>query len=507
MKTSDFNKQLTSSQLKENIAKQFGVNVNLTKYNREQLEDMRNKLRTRVFQQEGSAGINDLLTNETYQKDKAMLELLNTRIKEMLGEDIKKLKDKMIELSEGKKGVKVAKHPKGSKGSNMASQDHDGDGRIETDKEEVWGSRARAAAKAGKPFQEAVKDKVCPKCGEKQHTGKCAVEEEVYTGASEWKQTSMSLAAAKKKFGDANAKIEGKNRLGEPIVVVRTGDVKEGFDDMMKAVADRNKGTEQGKKSVSKTGHEVDRSKPGVVKATKVAPKEKDVKEAAKKAKEPFAVGMAAAKKEAGIKKTPAKDLPKAVVKKGHEIGKSIKKSQKDESAAIYRRHVKIVNESLQYLLSEDEEEKAEAITAAGDMANDFTSWMQRVGQYQTKVMIELSDEIRHNFGAQQAEAFKQAVSPALAATLETLTAQREVISNAISVLAGGQVPPAEPMGAPTTPEPEAGMEPAAPDTLNPPAGDEFAASEPAATGREMRESKFSRRLAESHSIISKLAR
>ena len=453
MKTSDFNKQLTSSQLKENIAKQFGVNVNLTKYNREQLEDMRNKLRTRVFQQEGSAGINDLLTNETYQKDKAMLELLNTRIKEMLGEDIKKLKDKMIELSEGKKGVKVAKHPRGSKGSNMASQDHDGDGRIETDKEEVWGSRARAAAKSGKPFQEAVKDKVCPKCGEKQHTGKCAVEEA-------WPGTPGGYEP-------------GKDSKPQP-----SGGA--------------------GKKKGSAYGGSKQKDTPS---------KEKDVKEAAKKVKEPFAVGMAAAKKEAGIKKTPAKDLPKKVVKKGHEIGKSIKKSQKDESAAIYRRHVKIVNESLQYLLSEDEEEKAEAITAAGDMANDFTSWMQRVGQYQTKVMIELSDEIRHNFGAQQAEAFKQAVSPALAATLETLTAQREVISNAISVLAGGQVPPAEPMGAPTTPEPEAGMEPAAPDTMNPPAGDEFAASEPAATGREMRESMFSRKLAESHSIISKLAR
>jgi hypothetical protein len=49
----------------------------------------------------------------------------------------------------------------------------------------------------------------------------------------------------------------------------------------------------------------------------------------AKKAKAPFAVGMAAAKKQAGITKTPAKDLPKSVVKKGHEIGKSIKKSQK----------------------------------------------------------------------------------------------------------------------------------------------------------------------------------
>ena len=52
-----------------------------------------------------------------------------------------------------------------------------------------------------------------------------------------------------------------------------------------------------------------------------------------------------------------------------------------------------------------------------------------------------------------------------------------------------------------------------APDEMNPaPAGDEFGAADAAAggaetSGRAMRESKFSRRLAESHSIMSKLAK
>ena len=43
---------------------------------------------------------------------------------------------------------------------------------------------------------------------------------------------------------------------------------------------------------------------------------------AAEKANNPFAIGMAAAKKQAGITKTPAHDLPKKVVTKGHEITK-----------------------------------------------------------------------------------------------------------------------------------------------------------------------------------------
>jgi hypothetical protein len=138
---------------------------------------------------------------------------------------------------------------------------------------------------------------------------------------------------------------------------------------------------------------------------------------------------------------------------------------------------------------------------------------MQRVGQYQTKAIIELADAIKADFGAQEAETFKQTVAPALSATLETLTAQREAISNAVAVLAG-EAAPEEPMG--MEPGMDSGMEPgmdmAAPDEMNAPGEDEFGASDAAAggaepSGREMRESKFARKLAESHSIMAKLAR
>jgi hypothetical protein len=180
------------------------------------------------------------------------------------------------------------------------------------------------------------------------------------------------------------------------------------------------------------------------------------------------------------------------------------------ESVSTFKRNVRIVNEGIGRFLAEDEEGKAKAITAAGDIVNDYTSWMQRVGQYQTKSMIELADSIRADFGVTEAETFKQTVGPALAATLETLTAQREAISNAVAVLAGEEMPAGEPMGA--EPPAEPGMDMAAPDEMNPaPAGDEFAASDAAAgagtPGREMRESRFARKLAESHSIISKLAK
>jgi hypothetical protein len=183
-----------------------------------------------------------------------------------------------------------------------------------------------------------------------------------------------------------------------------------------------------------------------------------------------------------------------------------------------FKHNVRFVNESISFLLQEDEEGKAKTITAAGDMVNDFTTWMQRVGQYQTKAIIELADAIRADFGAAEAEQFKQSVGPALSSTLETLTQQREAISNAVATLAG-EAAPAEPMG--MEPGAEPGAEPGTPDEMNPDmgVGDEFGASDAAVgpagtTGREpradmmeTRSQRRARKLAESHSIISKLAK
>ena len=167
-------------------------------------------------------------------------------------------------------------------------------------------------------------------------------------------------------------------------------------------------------------------------------------------------------------------------------------------------------------MLNEDEEGKAKAITAASDIVNDFTSWMQRVGQYQTKSMIELADSIKANFGAAEAEQFKTSVAASLSQTLEILTSQREAISGAVAVLAGEATPEApmgqEPdMGMDSEMPPEDGMDMSEPDDMNPePAGDEFAGAEGPSSNREVRESREqtrARKLAESHSIMSKLAR
>ena len=471
MKTSDFRTTLTSALVKENINKMFGVNVSLDKYSREQLEDMRNKLRTRVFQQEGKVGTHDLLTNETYQKDKAMLDLLNTRIKEMLGENIKKLRDKMVELSEAKKGIRDIKHTKKAKGAKPDFLDMDKDG----DKKE--------------PMKKAIADK--------------KVKEGFPTDADTRASRPDSPEKAAK-VGDV-----AKTSKGGKVITTKAGQI--------------HKAGPKGHGYLGKSGERYEPtakpSKAAKSAAEKKADREKDIKLPAWKGNVTKHSSNKGADRDDGTG-----DLDEALKGKQGKLdadkdGKLEKsdfaklRAKKKVKESQFKHNVRFVNESLGFLLNEDEEGKAKAITAAGDMVNDFTSWMQRVGQYQTKTMIELADAIKADFGAAEAEAFKQAVGPALSATLETLTQQRESVSNAVAVLAGEATAEA-PMGMEPGMEPpmEPGMDAAEPDAMNPmPAGDEFGASDAAAgagtTGREMRESKFARKLSESHAIMSILSK
>ena len=495
MKTTDFNKTITSSQLKENFGKQFGSKVNLEKYDREQLEDIRNKLRTRIFQQEGTAGFNDLLTNETYQKDKAMLELLNTRIKEMLGEQMQKLRDKMDALTENKKDVKTVKKSTGSK-PDFLDLDKDGN------KKEPM--KKAAADKKKNPFAK-VKEGAKPdyidldKDGNKKETMKKAAKD------AKVKEGFPTVADAKK----AHAEKTGTGKF----------DKKETGTGTQYTKKDTANGTEDPRRPAKsmtskKTGKPMaEGSKEcanGHTEMTKGCNECSGMWESDEGKHNNKTTGFKALAKKAGGGEKGAKIA-------GAQRQKMKKAGQLEESQ--FKHNVRFVNESINFLLQEDEEGKAKAITAAGDMVNDYTSWMQRVGQYQTKSMIELADAIRADFGAAEAESFKNSVGPALNATLEVLTQQREAVSNAVATLAGEAVPET-PMGM----EPdmgmggeEPGMDMSAPDEMNPDmgAGDEFGASDAAAggsttSGREIRESREQRRarkLAESHSIMAKLSR
>jgi hypothetical protein len=450
MKTTDFIAKLTSEQLNESMFKKFGSKVNLSKYTREELEDYRNILRTKIHQTESASKFNELLSNENYQLDKHMLELLNTKIKEMLGE-------RKLSKAELKKREEIA-------------------GAMERDN----------------------------------------------PGMKMSKKMAIATAQAKKSADEGIEETNMNNRTTEGKKVDRTGDGKKNFDDVQ--VARMTAGGVPKKKAIAKaTSDNMKEGFPTVADAKARHEKEKTTGKFDKKTNPQNPSGTIYTKKHTKADAEPEKKvkegLPMVKGPKGKMVpafaadgkGKNdIKKKMKED---IFRLHVRLVNESLRYLIKEDEEGKAKTITAASDMVNDFTTWMQRVGQYQTKAIVELADAIRADFGEQEAEAFKQSVSPALSATLDTLTQQREAISHAVAVLAG-EATDVAPMGQ----EPGMGEPPmdgeipmdVEPDSMNPPE-DDFGASDAAAggaetSGREVRESRY-RKIAESHSIISKLAR
>jgi len=461
MKTFDFNAKVTAAQLNEAMFKKFGTKINFENYSREQLENYRNLLRTKIHQAESSSNFNSLLSDETYQKDKYVVSVLNTKIKEMLGES-KLVEGAKVDRQAGhitksmmKKGKSKdeaeaiawahIKHPKKKKkaeegieentmkktneATKKAKKDYDGDGKIESNKDEVWGSRAKAAAKSGKPFKESAKPDFLDmdKDGNKKEPMKKAIKDKkVKEETGKFDKTSTT-------WTDKSGKKHPAQR-----VTRKTDQLAGGDDDTRR----------------------------------------------------------------------PASSM------KSKKTGKAM-----SESRAIFRQHVRIVNESLGKLLYEDEEGKAKAITAASDMVNDFTTWMQRVGQYQTKSMIELADSIRAEFGQAEAEAFKNAVAPALASTLEVMTQQRESISHAVAVLAG-EAADIEPMGTDGAVDmgggaDEFGGEPidaATDDGMN---TDEFGASDAASGGletagrevRESREDRKARRLAEAHDLMRILSK
>jgi hypothetical protein len=478
MRTNDLSSTPSANVLNENMYKKFGVRINFDKYTREELENYRNLLRTKIHTTETSANFNELLANETYQKDKYVIGVLNQKIKEMLGESKEVISEKSKtekqartmaaaahdpkfakkvgikqsvakEFNKADKGTKklsnAMKHKKNTKESTeettmnirtmeakKAKKDYDGDGKIESPKDEVWGSRAKAAAKAGHPFKEEMK------VGDSKKSSTGGTITKTKTGVKHTAGNQYSGKAAEKE----EKKVKEEMKVGD--------------------------------KKKSSTG--------GTIEKTKT-----------------------------GIKHTAGNNY--GAMKQPFDKDDAPKKKKVKESG--HRQNVKIVIEALSRYLAEDEEGKAKAITAGGDMVNDFTSWMTRVGQYQTKSMVELADQIRANFGQAASEQFKSSVAPALEEALHSLQQTREAISHAVAVLAGEEMGTPEPMGAEPGMDEFGGEEiPSTDDSMNADMGDEFAAADAAAggaetAGRMRRESRhiFATKLSEGHMLMRTLSK
>ena len=82
MNIREISKPMTAKSLNESLAARFGKKINLEAFTIEQLEDARNKLRTKLSQFETNESFDTLHSNETYQKNKLFLDVLNAAVSE-----------------------------------------------------------------------------------------------------------------------------------------------------------------------------------------------------------------------------------------------------------------------------------------------------------------------------------------------------------------------------------------------------------------------------------------
>ena len=151
-------------------------------------------------------------------------------------------------------------------------------------------------------------------------------------------------------------------------------------------------------------------------------------------------------------------------------------------------------------------ENQSELILAAKDMMDKVTGYLEDLATMKTESMLELSDRIRDEMGADKAEAFMQKVKPALESAEQTLTSTRTELDQAVRILTGEEIASTEPMGTLDEPLDTTGDEL---DSLNAPAEDEFAATDANAGGTEPegRQKRESREVFEASTrIYSRLA-
>ena len=81
MNIREFTKPVTAKKLNESLAQRFGAKIDLEKFTTEQLQDVRNKIRTKVFNVETTESF-DAAHKEEHSKNKLFLDVLNAALSE-----------------------------------------------------------------------------------------------------------------------------------------------------------------------------------------------------------------------------------------------------------------------------------------------------------------------------------------------------------------------------------------------------------------------------------------
>ena len=80
MQSIELTKPITTEALLKEFESRFNQTLNLSKFSREQLEDTANKIRTKIHNITQNEHFGQELRNHDYQKNQAMLDVVNQRI-------------------------------------------------------------------------------------------------------------------------------------------------------------------------------------------------------------------------------------------------------------------------------------------------------------------------------------------------------------------------------------------------------------------------------------------
>lgn len=82
MNIREISKPITAKGLNESLAQRFGTRINIDAFTLEQLQDARNRIRTKLSQVETNESFDAIHKNEAYQQSKLFLDVLNAAISE-----------------------------------------------------------------------------------------------------------------------------------------------------------------------------------------------------------------------------------------------------------------------------------------------------------------------------------------------------------------------------------------------------------------------------------------
>lgn len=108
MQIRELSHPMTSKILNENLSKKFGYSIKLEHFSDVQLEDARNKLRTRISQYEVNESYDSVLENTEYQKTRMFLDVINQEILEREMTKAERTKEKDIKRKVDPSGMKKA---------------------------------------------------------------------------------------------------------------------------------------------------------------------------------------------------------------------------------------------------------------------------------------------------------------------------------------------------------------------------------------------------------------